>query len=128
MKHIKTFESFLNEGMDYKNEDDVIADAFTAFNSKFGTNLSIENFDLTDEYPTTKYFWSNHTFKKGFNLLKLKSTPEWGGSIGNYDSLEISVTNNYLWRGSKYNVVFAKAEKFADGKGTQALFSFPKEI
>jgi hypothetical protein len=129
MKHILDFNDFLNESKKYQNEDDLLADAFAAFNSNYGTKLSMKNFDFHDEGTNYnggeyKYYWSNNSAKK--DIDKLKSSPEWSSGIGSYDSLEINIDQS--GKNGNYEIIFSKLEKMQGGKGTQALFKFPTSL
>jgi hypothetical protein len=128
MKHILDFNDFLNEAKNYQNEEDLIADAFEAFNSKYGTKLSMKNFDFQYEGTQAyiggpyKYYWSNNSAKK--DIDKLKALPDWESLGSKFDRLEIIIRQE--GNNGNYNIGFWKLEKRDGGKDTQALFTFPK--
>lgn len=136
MKHILNFNDYLNESKNYQgNLGGLLSDALAAFNSKYGTKLSMKNFDTDDREPSDNLdgvsygvgqnqWFSNNSAKKDIN--KLKSSPEWSSSIGDYERLGMIIDKK------DHKITFFKAKKYETWQDyykskddDQILFIFP---
>ena len=129
MKHILDFNDFLNESKNYRSEEEVIVDAFAAFNKKYGTKLSIADFEIENEYNVggnpSKYYLPGKSAMG--EIRKLIKHSDWSGGIGDFDTLEIQVQGGSIFPGSVYSVAFNKRSS-GSVKSTQNLTVFPYEF
>ena len=116
---------------DYTDKSLAIEDGFKSLNKIFGTNLTINDFKLTSQYPKTDYYHLKPEVAEKIMPELLPKIISVTGHDYRYikpNTIELVINSIYLWHDSKYTLSFYLAELKDISKSTQHFFTFPTDV